>query len=63
MFKESIRLPFIYFLSSTVYQMIDNRQVQWTDNIMISFFMFLLLMLYNWSKIPYKWKKDKVEKD
>lgn len=63
MFKESIRLTLIYFLASTVWQIFDNRQVQWTDNIMISFFMFLLLMLYNWSKIPYKWKKDKVEKD
>lgn len=63
MFKESISLPLIYFLSSTVWQMIDNRQVLWIDNIMICFIMFLLLMLYNWSKIPYKWKKDKVEED
>lgn len=63
MFKDSIKLPFIYFLSSTVYQIIDDRQVQWTDNSMICFFMFLLIMLYNWSKIPYEWKKDKVEKD
>jgi isoprenylcysteine carboxyl methyltransferase (ICMT) family protein YpbQ len=63
LFKDSIKLPFIYFLSTTVWQMIDNRQVQWTDNIMICFFMFLLLMLYNWSKVPYKWKQDKVEKD
>lgn len=63
MFKDSIKLPFIYFLSSTVWQLIDDRQVKWTDNIMICFFMFLLLMLYNWSKIPYKWKKDKVEED
>lgn len=63
MFKDSIKLPFIYFLSSTVYQIIDERQVQWTDNIMICFFMFLFIMLYNWSKVPYEWKKDKVEKD
>ncbi len=61
MFKESIKLTLIYFLSSTVYQRIDDRQVQWVDNIMICFFMFLFLMLYNWSKVPYKWKKDKVE--
>ncbi len=62
MFKESISLPLIYFLASTVWQIIDNRQVHWIDNIMICFFIFLFLMLYNWSKIPYKWKKDKVKK-
>ncbi|RSL35244.1 hypothetical protein D7Z54_01355 [Salibacterium salarium] len=59
MFKSSIRFPLIFFVITTVWQFITNEHVEWIDNIGIFFTMFLLLILYNWSKTPYKWKKDR----
>lgn len=58
MFKESITLPLIYFAVSTVWQLVSNSEIKWIDNIGVSFFIFLFLLLYNWSKVPYKYKKD-----
>ncbi|WP_186579496.1 hypothetical protein [Aquibacillus kalidii] len=40
------------------WQLIDKQEVDWIDNIGVSFIMFLLLVFYNWSKTPYNWKKD-----
>lgn len=58
MLKRSIRLPIIYFLASMIWQLIANKEVNWIDHIMVSILMFLFLIFYEWSKIPYKWKKD-----
>ena len=58
MFKESMTLPLIYFAVSTVWQLVSNSEIKWIDNIGVSFFIFLFLLLYNWSKVPYKRKKD-----
>lgn len=58
MFKESITLPLIYFAVSTVWQLISNSEIKWIDNIGVSSFIFLFLLLYNWSKVSYKRKKE-----
>ena len=58
MFKYSIRLPSIYFVVSTVWQLVANKGINWIDNIMVCFLMFLMMLFINWSKTPYKWKKD-----
>ncbi|WP_096271177.1 hypothetical protein [Paucisalibacillus globulus] len=58
MFRESIKFPILYFLASITWQLIVDKEVKWFDNIGICFVMFLLILFYNWSKIPYKWKKD-----
>lgn len=58
MFKESITLPLIYFAVCTGWQLIRNSDIKWVDNIGVSSFIFLFLLLYNWSKVPYKRKKE-----
>lgn len=59
MLKESIKFPLIYFVASTVWQLIINKDVEWTKNISLCFIIFLWVALYNWTKTPYKWKKDR----
>ncbi|KRF54171.1 hypothetical protein ASG99_27720 [Bacillus sp. Soil768D1] len=59
MFKQSIRFPLIYFVVLTVWKFIANKEVNWIDNIMVCFIMFLIILLYKWAEIPYKWNKDK----
>lgn len=54
MFKKSIRFPIIFFVVSTVWQLIANKEVNWIDNIGTCFIMFLIFLLYNWSKTAYK---------
>lgn len=61
MLKESIRLPLIFLVVSTIWRLLANNEVKWSDNIGVCLIMFLILLFYNWSKIPYKWKKDKNE--
>jgi len=58
MFKQSIRLPLIYFVVLTALKFISNKEVNWFENIMSSFIMFLFILLYKWAEIPYKWNKD-----
>ena len=58
MFKESITLPLIYFAVSTVWQLISSSEIKWIDNIGVSSLIFLFLLLFNWSKRPYKHKKE-----
>jgi len=58
MFVKSIRFPFVFFVVSIVWQLITNEKVNWIDNIGICFIMFLILLFYNWSKTPHKWKKE-----
>ncbi len=58
LFKESIRFPLIFFVVSVIWQVTAKNEVQWIDNIGVSFIMFLIFLLYNWSKKPYKWKKE-----
>lgn len=58
MFKDSIRLPIIFIIASTVWQLIVNKGVNWIDNIGISFVMFLIILLFSWAKTPYKWKDE-----
>lgn len=61
MIKKSISYPFVYFVVLTVWQYITNKEVDWIQNISISLIMFLIFLAYYWSKVPYKWKKDKGE--
>ena len=61
LFKESIRFPLIFFVVLVIWQLIAKKEVQWIDNIGVSFIMFLMFLLYNWSKKPYKWKKNSDE--
>ncbi|MEL3961037.1 hypothetical protein MKZ01_07140 [Lysinibacillus endophyticus] len=59
MLKESIQFPLINFGVLTLYQFVMNNEIRWMDNIGVGFVTFLIMLLYNWSKVPYKWKKEK----
>lgn len=59
MFKKSIRFPLIYFIVSIVWQFIIKGEIKWIDSIIVCFIMFLFSLFYEWSKIPYKWNKNK----
>jgi len=59
MFKKSIEFSLMYFVVSTLWQLIVNGEIRWIDNTMICFIIFLILMIYEWSKKPYNWNKDK----
>jgi hypothetical protein len=57
MLKKSIQLLLIYFVIKILYQLINNGDIRWIENILIGFFMFLFLLLFHWAGKPYKWKK------
>lgn len=59
MFKKSIEYSLMYFVVSTLWQLVVNGKIRWIDNIMICIIIFLILMIYEWSKKPYNWNKDK----
>lgn len=59
MFKQSIKFPLIYVVVLTVWEFIANKEVNWMDNIMAFFIMLLIILLFKWADIPYKWNKDK----
>ncbi|MDV2582381.1 hypothetical protein [Alkalibacillus haloalkaliphilus] len=61
LFKESIRLPLIFFVVAIVWQFIFNNEVQWVDHAGVSFIMFWIILFLNWSNKPYKWKKDHIK--
>lgn len=59
MFKKSIEYSLMYFVVSTLWQLVVNGEIRWIDNIMICIIIFLILMIYEWSKKPYNWNKEK----
>ncbi|RBP86210.1 hypothetical protein DFO70_13016 [Cytobacillus firmus] len=59
MFKKSIRFPLLYFMANTIWQLSVKDKVTWIESLIICFIMFLFFLLYEWSKIPYKWNKEK----
>lgn len=63
MFKKSITYTFTYFTVVTVWQLIFKKEINWTGNIILCVIIFLLCLLYNWSTVPYEWKKGRNNKD
>jgi Trk-type K+ transport system membrane component len=61
MFKKSISFPLIYFMTNTIWQLSVKNKVIWLENLIVCFIMFLLFLLYEWSKTPYKWNKENSE--
>lgn len=57
MFKKSFSYALTYFMVATVWQSIFKNEINWIDNIGISSMMFVFFLFYNWSKVPYEWKK------
>ncbi|ARK32562.1 hypothetical protein [Halalkalibacter krulwichiae] len=61
MLKKSIRLPLIYFISRTFWNLFANKEINMVENISISIVMYLIIIFYEWSKVPYEWKKKNNE--
>ncbi|MDQ0216674.1 isoprenylcysteine carboxyl methyltransferase (ICMT) family protein YpbQ [Oikeobacillus pervagus] len=57
MFKKSLSYPLAYFIVATVWQLILKKEISWIDNIGVCFIIFLFILSYNWSKVPYEWKR------
>ncbi|MEA0552249.1 hypothetical protein U1P98_17855 [Lysinibacillus irui] len=55
--------PIIYFLLRTGFQSISNDELKWKESLSIMIISMIVLLfallLFNWSKTPYDWKKDK----
>ena len=58
MLKKSIRYPLLFFIITIISQLIFGNEIKLIHNIGTSFIMFLLILLYNWADVPYKWKKE-----
>lgn len=56
--KISIRYPLTFTVVSIIWQLIVHQSVDWAKVLGILIFMFIFSFLYEWTKIPYKWKKD-----
>lgn len=53
MFKKSIRFSFIYFIASSVWQLIVKGKAMWIDNLIVCLIIFLIILIYEWSEIQY----------
>jgi len=59
MFKRHIGIALSLFVVLTIKQLIFNKEIDWIDNIGISVLVFLIYNLWEWTKKPYEWNKDK----
>jgi len=59
MFKKHIGIALSLFVVLTIKQLIFNKEIDWIDNIGISVLVFLIYNLWEWTKKPYEWNKDK----
>ncbi|TQS72095.1 hypothetical protein DX933_14010 [Ornithinibacillus gellani] len=59
MYRHFIVLGVAVFIFLTVKQLIFNDYIQWLDNIGISVLFILISVIWEWSKKPYQWKKEK----
>lgn len=57
LFKKSITYPLLYVVVSIVWQLIFHQNIDWYKSIGVGIFVFLFNFLYEWSKIPFKWRK------
>ncbi|MEK5486514.1 MULTISPECIES: hypothetical protein [Lysinibacillus] len=56
--------PCAYFIVRTINQWRKQESITWGENVMtmigLMFFIYLLILMWNWSNKPYQWeKKDK----
>ena len=59
MFKKSIIAASISFIIFTFLDITSDKGIDWTENIIRFIIVFFATLLILWSRIPYKWKKDK----
>ena len=59
MIKKSIFFASTYFVISTFLDLFSDEGIDWLENIIKFFLLFLLMLFVLWTDIPYKWNKDK----
>lgn len=56
-FKKNIRYLLSFTVGFIIWQLIFHQSVDWYKSIGIGVLIFIFNFLYDWSKIPYKWKR------
>lgn len=59
MLKRNIGYPILYFVCFSVYQLIFNDTVEWINNLLLSVFVYLFYVFFEWANIPYDWSKKR----
>ena len=59
MIKKSIFFASTYFVISIFLDLFFDEGIDWLENIIKCFLLFLLMLFVLWTEIPYKWNKDK----
>ena len=61
LFLKCIKWASLFFVLLTIYQLIFKDDIDWSGNIIKTLICVLINFLYEWSKIPYKWNKERKE--
>ena len=59
MVKKSIRTGLIFFIVFTISDYFSGEGINWGENTLHAFFLFLGMLFVLWMKIPYNWNKNK----
>ena len=59
MVKRSIRFALIFFIVFTISDYFSGEGINWGENTLHAFFLFLGMLFVLWTEIPYKWNKNK----
>lgn len=58
MIKKNIRFALLFFMVTIGCKSIFQNDIKWGESITITILIFLFSLLYDWSNVPYKWKKQ-----
>ncbi|MEK4800708.1 hypothetical protein MHI02_03815 [Oceanobacillus sp. FSL K6-0118] len=59
MVKKSLIPALIFFIVFTAKNLIFDKKIEWAFNITIFIVVFFIYILWEWSKRPYNWNKNK----
>ena len=59
MMKKSMFFALTYFIISTFLDLFSDEGINWLENIIKCFLVFLVMLFVLWTEIPYKWNKNK----
>lgn len=62
MIIRNARYAMIFFGVSLLWQRLSVDYILWVPTVITTFILFLLSLLFDWAKTPYKWNKKDKEK-
>lgn len=57
MLKSSLAYGLFLLVGFILWQLIFSHEIEWGMAIGVSFMAFLFHLLWEWAKVPFKWKK------